>query len=485
MPVRMIHKTAQAVQQRASRSWGRMMSSALTKDPSGGPSKKFPIPLALPCEIMLGIFEMLPPESAVSLVFCCWYMRGLYCEEGTFPADQLWAQLLRRTFPVRLTGAPGPNAPPRLRRSNQLTLSALSGDWVDYARELRQAPRVTGVQIAKFVRWAASAHSWYKHLPLQDAAVFSFVLDLTVGMRRTPEGFVDQHEGDARTHYSWLPTRAYREAFGLLTYRDALPAFQPNAASGPRSVSIQTADARRVWVPSHLVEVGSCRITAACHGRSEAYQIYHHAYDAFCQARIAGTLPKPPPPPATDESFTVSSVDVPAPSPFSARAPNASGGGGGNRASSEEGSLTAVSHSYSYLNKQAQRESVRSLPPEVLRDFELLHVFEMSGQDHAAEAQCALIQKLFPSLSAKQVSKLQDRKVWGSPWQPGGAYLGAPDVVVTAEKAREWQRMFDHARAFCEKVYGEKVNMEGVRPCTMTCLALETLPLPVYDLMAM
>ena len=39
--------------------------------------------------------------------------------------------------------------------------------------------------------------------------------------------------------------------------------------------------------------------------------------------------------------------------------------------------------------------------------------------------------------------------------------------------------------AFCELVYGEKVNMDGVRSSTMTCLALETLPLPVYDIMAM
>ena len=65
------------------------------------------------------------------------------------------------------------------------------------------------------------------------------MLDLTVGMKRTPDGFVEQHEGDARTHYSWLPTRAYRDAFGLLTYRDALPAFQPAIAEGPRSVGVQ------------------------------------------------------------------------------------------------------------------------------------------------------------------------------------------------------------------------------------------------------
>ena len=47
-----------------------------------------------------------------------------------------------------------------------------------------------------------------------------------------------------------------------------------------------------------------------------------------------------------------------------------------------------------------------------------------------------------------------------------GAYLGAPDVVVTAQKAREWQRMFDRAAGFCELIYGEKVSMEasGHRP---------------------
>ena len=88
-----------------------------------------------------------------------------------------------------------------------------------------------------------------------------------------------------------------------------------------------------------------------------------------------------------------------------------------------------------------------------------------------------------PPAAPRQVAKLQDRRVWGSPWQPGAAYLGGPNVVVTAQKAREWQRMFDVAAAFCEEIYGEQISIEGVKPCTMTCLALETLPLPAYDLM--
>ena len=235
-------------------------------------------------------------------------------------------------------------------------------------------------------------------------------------------------QGDARTHYSWLPTRAYREAFGLLTYRDALPAFQPGCASGPRSVSVQRpSDARRVWVPSHLVEVGSCRITAACHGRAEAYQIYHHAYDAFCTARMAGTMNKPRPAP---ERRAPAAVDFSQVKPFDDV-------GSEMRSSSgtvdlEELPVGASGATYSYLSKHAQRAAVGSLPEEVLCDFELLHEFEMSGQDHTTEAQCALIQKLFPRLSAKQVQKLQDRRVWGSPWQPGGSYLGETRTAAAA-----------------------------------------------------
>ena len=38
-------------------------------------------------------------------------------------------------------------------------------------------------------------------------------------------------------------------------------------------------------------------------------------------------------------------------------------------------------------------------------------------------------------------------------------------------------------QAFCEKICGERISTDGVKPCTMTCLALETLPLPAYDLM--
>ena len=134
MPVRVVHHSTvvRALNSRATASWGRVRSAF--KPP---PPARFPIPLLLPCEILLIVAEMLPPEACACLVNCCSYMRGLYCEDGTFATEQLWGALLRRTFPQRYTGAPGPNAPPRLRGSARLALGVFARDWVGYRRMLR------------------------------------------------------------------------------------------------------------------------------------------------------------------------------------------------------------------------------------------------------------------------------------------------------------------------------------------------------------
>ena len=97
-PVRMVHHSivVPSWRNRASASWGRVRA-AMSKP---GPPR-YPIPLLLPCEILLIICEMLPPEACACLINCCSYMRGLYCEDGTFATEQLWVALLRRTFPQR------------------------------------------------------------------------------------------------------------------------------------------------------------------------------------------------------------------------------------------------------------------------------------------------------------------------------------------------------------------------------------------------
>ena len=90
----------------------------------------------------------------------------------------------------------------------------------------------------------------------------------------------------ARTHYSWLPTRAYREAFGLLTYRDALPAFQPACAFGNRSVCVQRLSGARVWVPAHLVQSGSCYVTVRHRPRNLQPSAIQSGSVATCTGRL-------------------------------------------------------------------------------------------------------------------------------------------------------------------------------------------------------
>ena len=135
---------------RATSGWGRVRSAF--KPP---PPARFPIPLLLPCEILLIVAEMLPPEACACLVNCCSYMRGLYCEDGTFATEQLWGALLRRTFPQRYTGAPGPNAPPRLRgeRDQVLNLLAKANEGQLQAAKSKRRPRQIVVLFKFFVQF--------------------------------------------------------------------------------------------------------------------------------------------------------------------------------------------------------------------------------------------------------------------------------------------------------------------------------------------
>lgn len=134
MPVRVVHHSnvVRAVHHHASVGWGRIKGVLRTTS-----TLRLPIPLLLPCEILLQLVDLLPPESAVCLVCACKYMRRLYCNDVSYPTDFLWEALLARTFPSRLTGAPGPNGPPRLKKSPRLVVCDFSKQWVAYCRMLR------------------------------------------------------------------------------------------------------------------------------------------------------------------------------------------------------------------------------------------------------------------------------------------------------------------------------------------------------------
>ena len=124
------------VRARMSANWNRVKASMRAPVPA-----RYPIPLLLPCEILLIVCEMLPPEACACLVNCCKFMHGLYCEDGSVWTEQLWNALLRRTFPQRYTGAPGPNAPPRVRGSCRIGIGVLAREWVECRRLIKAVRR--------------------------------------------------------------------------------------------------------------------------------------------------------------------------------------------------------------------------------------------------------------------------------------------------------------------------------------------------------
>ena len=81
----------------------------------------------------------------------------------------------------------------------------------EYRAAVADLPRPTAEQMHEFVRYVASAHSWYKHLPLwPPGRQFTFFLDPGAGMQRvvTADGSMDVIDREVQGfHYSWLPTR--------------------------------------------------------------------------------------------------------------------------------------------------------------------------------------------------------------------------------------------------------------------------------------
>ena len=229
--------------------------------------------------------------------------------------------------PTRFTGAPGPNSPTLKKCSSRDAVAAYAREWVPYHRARRASPR-DGRADRQVCALGASAHSWYKHVPLQEAAVFSIVLELAVAMKRTPDGsFVEQARAvpPALRHRA-RPARAPRlpppppprsppaprpslrsttasrgrTTRGCRRARTATPSASSRTATRcpPSSPRSPRARARSACRRSTAVACGcpptwsswGGPVTAACHGRAEAYEIYHHPYAAYARARSSGTL---------------------------------------------------------------------------------------------------------------------------------------------------------------------------------------------------
>jgi uncharacterized protein YndB with AHSA1/START domain len=139
----------------------------------------------------------------------------------------------------------------------------------EYRHVLRDCPAPTDAQIDDFVQYVASAHSWYKHLPVWSPGhPFCFFFHpfsahdigaqedgTPICVRRTDDSEEPPEERLPLkwSHYSWMPTAKYRERFAFLDYDTS------------RSRPVLCTAERFVGLPDEVVEVGTVRLTAVIH----------------------------------------------------------------------------------------------------------------------------------------------------------------------------------------------------------------------------
>jgi hypothetical protein len=156
-------------------------------------------------------------------------------------------------------------------------VSDADADRRRYRDLVRDLPRPTPAQSAAFAQHVAGAHSWYKHLPpFPPGAPFTFFLDPNSGrtLLRTPSGesaFVDRVHESERFHYTWMPTREYRERFGHWEYATdrgtRLYVGSPRKGwqdLGPRA-ELLAPEGEWFAVPEPLARAGTCLLTALVH----------------------------------------------------------------------------------------------------------------------------------------------------------------------------------------------------------------------------
>ena len=130
-------------------------------------------------------------------------------------AQPLWEVLYRKCYPEGLVLG-GPTG------GHRQALCAELSTWRALARSLDPP---TLQQMANVVGRSANAHSYYKHLNIGRVWPFHFRISAVAGMRAERRDgrtyYVDYVRGDGTEfHYTWTPTAAYRERFGVLQYGD-------------------------------------------------------------------------------------------------------------------------------------------------------------------------------------------------------------------------------------------------------------------------
>jgi hypothetical protein len=146
----------------------------------------------------------------------------------------------------------------------------------DYLGVVRQLPRPTVAQTERFARYVSSAHSWYKHLPVDPKVPFVFYLDPGAGMSlvQTQGGetaLVEITDESTRFHYTWQKTEDYRRRFGHWNYHaDYGTSFMFAGEGGMVStadpgLNVLTESGDWVRVPPDLATKGTALLSAFVH----------------------------------------------------------------------------------------------------------------------------------------------------------------------------------------------------------------------------
>lgn len=144
-----------------------------------------------------------------------------------------------------------------------------------YAEFIRNIPLPTDQQRENFAGFVASAHSWYKHLPLSLPGVpFYFFIDKHAGYDCVlrEDGKIATAKREKRGfHYSAIPTDEYQTRFGHLSFSCRAGMMVVLMNEGPltvprdKMIEIPGDDGRMHGLPMEIIEAGVVYLNAAIH----------------------------------------------------------------------------------------------------------------------------------------------------------------------------------------------------------------------------
>lgn len=172
-----------------------------------------------------------------------------------------------------------------------------------YRLLLGAAAPPTDSQIAAFADYVASAHSWYKHLPLQPPGMeFHFYIDPNAGMDHlvhvSGEVTVRARTTDTESfHHAWMTTADYRERFGCLAFSSVAGSsvFGSDQVNGEAVLvdnntlypRIQVEPDSAMRPPKQVLDAGMCSLTALVHPRATGSLVAMRLVSRVRKPRVA------------------------------------------------------------------------------------------------------------------------------------------------------------------------------------------------------